>query len=35
MKQNNVNYKCGMGLPNENRQIGVSSPGQLNVVRIY
>ncbi len=32
MQQNNKNYKCEMGPPNQNRQIGVSSPGQLNVV---
>ncbi len=32
MEQNNANYECSMGPPNENRIIGVSSPGNLNVV---
>jgi len=32
MEQNNANYECSMGPSNYNRGIGVSSPGNLNVV---
>ena len=32
MEQNNANYECSMGPSNYNRSIGVSSPGNLNVV---
>jgi hypothetical protein len=35
MKQNNANYKCEYGPPNQNRIIGVNPPGQLNAAASY
>ena len=32
MQQNNANYKCEYGPPNQNNIIGVNPPGQLNAV---
>jgi hypothetical protein len=35
MEQNNKDYKCEYGPPNENRVIGVNPPGQLNAYAAY